>query len=134
MKTYNVLMIEDDIDDRYITDKYFLDNGYHINVEYFSSADEQIIQHVAGRMPHLILMSGKYGLGILSKLKTHDIFRQIPVVILTEMSHPFNITDAYRLGANSVIVKPSTYELTKEKIQIFSKYWFSTVELSPQIQ
>jgi CheY-like chemotaxis protein len=133
MRNYNVLMIEDDVDDRYITDKYFLDNGYKINVEYFSSADEHILQYLSdldsSRMPHLILMSGKYGLDLLGKLKAHGIFRQIPVVILTEMSHPFSINEAYALGASSVIVKPSTHELTKEKIQDFSKYWFSTVEL-----
>jgi CheY-like chemotaxis protein len=130
MRTYHVLMIEDDIDDRYITDKYFFDNGYDIKVEYLSA--ENILS--PARMPHLILMSGKYGLDLLAKLKSHETFRPIPVVILTEMSHPFNIADAYRLGANSVIIKPSTHELTKEKIQAFSKYWFSTVELSPQIQ
>lgn len=127
-------MIENDIDDRYITDKYFLDNGYNVNVEYLAFADEHKIQHIAERRPHLILMSGKYGLGMLAALKSHKVLCQIPVVILTEMSHPFDISDAYRLGASSVIVKPSTHELTKEKIQTFSKYWFGTVELSPQIQ
>jgi CheY-like chemotaxis protein len=133
MRNYNVLMIENDIDDRYITDKYFLDNGYNISVDYFSSANENILQYLSNpdsrRMPHLILMSGKYGLELLSAIKTHEIFRQIPVVILTEMSHPFSVSDAYRLGASSVIVKPSTHQLTREKIETFSKYWFSIVEL-----
>ena len=133
MRNYNVLMIEDDMDDRYITDKYFLDNGYNISVEYFPSRDEDIIQYLsgldAGSMPHLILMSGKQGLEILSNLKAHAIFRQIPVVVLTEMSHSFSISEAYRLGASSVIEKPSTHQLTKEKIQTFSNYWFSTVVL-----
>lgn len=128
MKSFNVLMIENDIDDRYITDKYFLDNGYNINVEY---ADAHMLNYLdnSRKMPHLILMSGKYGLELLSKLKAHEVYCQIPVVILTEMSHPFNINEAYRLGAGSVIVKPSTHQLTEEKIRDFSKYWFSTVEL-----
>jgi|SRR5215203_5758578 len=130
MKTYNVLMIEDDIDDRYITDKYFFENGYDIKVEYVSA--EHILE--PARIPHLILMSGKYGLDLLAKIKSHEVLCQVPVIVLTEVSHTFNITDAYRLGANSVIVKPSTHELTREKIQTFSKYWFSTVELPPQIQ
>lgn len=133
MRNYNVLMIEDDIDDRYITDKYFLDNGYNISVEYFPSANQSIIDYLAGLgpngMPQLILMSGKYGLEHLAQIKSHGIFRQIPVIILTEMSHSFSISEAYRLGASSVIEKPSTHQLTKEKIQTFSKYWFSIVEL-----
>ena len=133
MRAYNVWMIENDVDDRYITDKYFLDNGYNVTVEYLTIAEDQQIQSTAERMPHLILMSGKYGLSLLTALKSHQVLSQIPVVILTEMNHPFEIADAYRLGASSVIVKPSTHELTKEKIETFSKYWFSTVELSPQI-
>jgi CheY-like chemotaxis protein len=133
MRNYNVLMIEDDVDDRYITDKYFLDNGYNINVEYFPSNNENIVQYLSGLgpagMPQLILMSGRYGLDHLVQIKSHEIFRQIPVVVLTEMSHAFSITEAYRLGASSVIEKPSTHQHTQEKIQTFSKYWFSIVEL-----
>lgn len=126
-------MIEDDVDDRYITDKYFLDNGYKISVEYFPSGSEHVVDYLAGlesgRMPQLILMSGRYGLEHLAQIKSHEVFRQIPVVVLTEMSHPFTTTEAYRLGASSVIEKPSTHQLTQEKIQAFSKYWFSIVEL-----
>lgn len=74
-------------------------------------------------------MSGRHGLDHLVKIKSHEIFRQIPVVVLTEMSHAFSITEAYRIGASSVIEKPSTHHHTQEKIQTFSKYWFSIVEL-----
>lgn len=133
MRNYNVLMIEDDIDDRYITDKYFHDNGYNISVEYYPSANGNIVDYLSAQdgssMPQLILMSGRYGLDYLAQLKSHETFRQIPVVILTEMSHSFSTTEAYRLGASSVIEKPSTHQLTQEKIQTFSKYWFSIVEL-----
>lgn len=138
MRTYNVLMIEDDIDDRYITDKYFLDTGYNINVEYFPSSTQGVTTYLSGlspeRIPHLILMSGRYELDHLAQIKAHDTFRQIPVIILTEMSHNFSINEAYRLGASSVIEKPSTHQLTQEKIQTFSKYWFSIVELPTTIR
>jgi CheY-like chemotaxis protein len=137
MRTFRVLMIEDDIDDRYITDKYFSDNGYNINVEYFPSSGQGISSYLSGlsaeRMPQLILMSGRYELDHLAQIKAHETFRQIPVIILTEMSHNFSISEAYRLGANSVIEKPSTHQLTQEKIQSFAKYWFSTVELPTTI-
>ncbi|HEY0678020.1 MAG TPA: response regulator [Chitinophagaceae bacterium] len=133
MKMRNVLMLENDVDDRYITDTYFINNGFDVKVDYYPSVAGSITSYLSNldsnSLPHLILMSGRFGLEHLADLKKHDQFRQIPVVILTEMSHTFSINEAYRLGANSVIEKPSTHQMTRDKIDSFVKYWFGTVEL-----
>lgn len=133
MKKPRVLMIEDDLDDRYITETYFAQNGYTVKLEFFEGNGD-IIQYLSGLqkelLPDLIVIDpGKRGNDTLQELKTHPQFREIPVVILSEVTQRTMVKEAYRLGANSFIQKPASHELTKEKIGTFAKYWFDVVEL-----
>jgi CheY-like chemotaxis protein len=134
MKKYHVLMIEDDMDDRYIAETYFSANNIDVSLEFFSGSGN-VLRHLSAlaasdQFPHLILLNpGKHNMGILQQLKTHPEFRGIPVVVLTDSTHPEMVAEAYRLGANSVIQKPSTHALTQDRISTFGKYWFETVIL-----
>jgi CheY-like chemotaxis protein len=133
MEKHRMLMIEDDMDDRYITETYFTDNGYDITLEFFNSAGD-IIHHLDNLqlelLPHLVVLDpGKTGYGALMQLKAHPRFKEIPVVVVSESTERGWVKEAYRLGANSFIQKPSTHQLTNEKIGTFAKYWFDVVEL-----
>jgi CheY-like chemotaxis protein len=133
MKKPSVLMIEDDLDDRYITETYFAQNGYTVSLEFFEGHGD-VIQYLSGlqheSLPDLIVLDpGKRGNDTLQQLKTHDVFREIPVIVLSEVTQRSAVKEAYRLGANSFIQKPATHALTKEKIGTFAKYWFDVVEL-----
>jgi len=128
-----LLMIEDDADDRYITEKYFSDNGVDIGLDFFDAA-EDVVEYLSTLPDHLlprliILSPGKNRLQALQDLKSHPQFKLIPVVVLSETAHPSVVYEAYRLGASSVIQKPATHQDTQLKISTFAKYWFSTVEL-----
>jgi CheY-like chemotaxis protein len=133
MKKPRVLMIEDDLDDRYITETYFAQNGYTISLDFFDG-HKDIVQYLSdlpyGTLPDLIVLDpGKRGNDTLKQLKTHHVFREIPVIVLSEVTQRSVVKEAYRLGANSFIQKPATHDLTKEKIGTFAKYWFDVVEL-----
>ena len=133
MNKRRVLMIEDDLDDRYITQTYFADFGSSIALRFFDSHND-VIQYLDGldrsELPELIVFDpGKRGNQTLEQLKSHPRFREIPVVVVSEITHPATVKEAYRLGANSFIQKPSTLNLTKEKIATFAKYWLEVVEL-----
>lgn len=133
MKKPRVLMIEDDPDDRYITETYFAQHGYGIALEFFD-AHKDIIGYLSSlgpeNFPDLIMLDpGKRGNGMLQQIKSHPVFKTIPVIILSEVSQPSAVREAYRLGANSFIEKPSTHALTQEKISTFARYWFNVVEL-----
>ena len=133
MKKRKVLMIEDDLDDRYIIDTYFADYGAAMALRYFDGHND-VIPYLealnASELPDLIVLDpGKRGHGTLQQLKSHPTFRGIPVVVVSEVTHDSSIREAYRIGANSFIQKPSTHNLTKEKIDTFAKYWFDVVEL-----
>lgn len=67
------------------------------------------------------------GLQILKKLKNHQHFQRIPVLILSSSSDESDINNCYLYGANSYIVKPfagSDLIAIMEKIK---DYWISTV-------
>jgi len=63
------------------------------------------------------------GLEVLKELKTHDIYKTIPVIILTTSSESKDIETAYKLGANSYIVKPVELDKFIEVAAQIDLYW-----------
>jgi hypothetical protein len=63
------------------------------------------------------------GLDVLRQLKSHSVYRTIPVVMLTTSAVGRDVDAAYRHGANSYIVKPVDFDkfvAIAEQIQL---YW-----------
>lgn len=63
------------------------------------------------------------GLEVLEKIKTHPRFKVIPVVILTTSSESSDVETAYKLGANSYIVKPVEFEKFLDIARQIDLYW-----------
>jgi len=63
------------------------------------------------------------GLEVLQKIKSHPDFKAIPVVILTTSSESSDLQAAYRLGANSYIVKPVDFEKFLDVANHIDLYW-----------
>jgi len=131
-----ILMIEDDADDRYITETVFMENGYPIRLEFLLN-DAEVIEHLGQytdeNLPSLIILDKNLpktnGLELLSKLKAHDRYKYIPIIIVSGSASEKEIVESYLLGANSFIQKPLTNHLTTERINTFVQYWFGVVDL-----
>lgn len=63
------------------------------------------------------------GLEVLRRLKTHERFRTLPVVVLTSSAEDRDIETAYRLGANSYIVKPVDFAKFLDVATQIELYW-----------
>jgi CheY-like chemotaxis protein len=78
-------------------------------------------------LPSVILLDLKLpkvdGLEVLRHLKSHAIFRVIPVVILTTSAEERDIQAAYQLGVNSYIVKPVDFDKFMEVAAHIDLYW-----------
>ena len=63
------------------------------------------------------------GLEVLEKIKKHPRYYTIPVVVITTSAEDKDIERAYKLGANSYIVKPVDFEKFMEIAEHIEVYW-----------
>lgn len=81
-------------------------------------------------LPLVILLDLKlprvHGLEVLAQWKTNPLSRNIPVVVLTSSSEDRDIAAAYKLGANSYIVKPVDFDKFLEVADQIELYWCVT--------
>ena len=132
MSSKYVLMLENDSDDRYITQSTLkeLNLTIPIRYEYWSSS---LLKALANDKPAVVLLayntSPENGLAIVNEIKNNKDYSDIPVVILVEQLPQEIIKKYYLAGANTVIKKPSSVEQTTKKIKTFFDYWFSVAEI-----
>jgi len=132
MSSKYVLMLENDADDRYITQTTLAELQYDVPVryEYYSPALPDLIKH---DRPAIILLayntSPESGIEVVKHFRSIRDYSHVPIVILIEEIPPHYIKQYYTAGANSVIKKPSSVELTNKKIKGFFEYWFNVAEL-----
>lgn len=73
-------------------------------------------------------MNGKEA---LQEIRSDPSLRHIPVVMFTTSKNTDDIMSCYRMGANSFMVKPASYDQLVSIVNILIDYWRGTVELPP---
>ncbi|KAA3665209.1 MAG: response regulator [Chloroflexi bacterium] len=63
------------------------------------------------------------GLEVLKHIKSHPEFKTIPIVVLTSSAEDRDVREAYKLGANSYIVKPVNFDKFIEVAEQIELYW-----------
>ena len=137
-----ILMLEDDSDDRHITQLFFSEKGYEIDLVFLTDARE-VLPYLAScvaesrLLPRLLLLDknipAQSGIEVLAQIKSHPVFKILPVVMISGSANQKEVDQCYRLGVNSFIAKPFGNEMTARAIDMFVNYWFGTVEL-PEIE
>lgn len=78
-------------------------------------------------IPRLILLDLKLpkvdGLEVLKVIKTDDVAKFIPVVVLTSSHEERDMVECYRQGVNSYIVKPVDFDKFIESVSHIALYW-----------
>jgi len=141
-----VLMADDDTDDCLLVKEAFQHNGFGVELRFVADGEELMeYLHRTGRYaesgsaarPDLILldlnMPRKGGLDSLREIRSDAALSAIPVVVLTTSEEREDILNAYRLGANSFIVKPVTFDQLTKVVKTLELYWFRTVHLPEQV-
>jgi CheY-like chemotaxis protein len=142
-----ILMADDDEDDILLAQK-ALKKGRLLNIVYSVQDGEELLDYLFHRgaytdvttapRPGIILldlnMPKKDGREALKEIKTHEELKDIPIVVFTTSKAEEDIYRSYKLGVNSFITKPVTFEALIEVMQMLEKYWFEIVVLPPDIK
>ncbi|HZR44623.1 MAG TPA: response regulator [Ktedonobacteraceae bacterium] len=137
-----ILMADDDEDDILLTEK-ALKKGKLLNPLYWVQDGEELLDYLLQRgaytdatkapRPGLILldlnMPKKDGREALKEIKSHEELKDIPIVVFTTSKAEEDIYRSYKLGVNSFVTKPVTFESLIDVMQALGKYWFEVVSL-----
>lgn len=136
-----ILMADDDDDDFVLTQK-ALKESKLLNTLIRVSDGEELLDYLMRRgdyegketpRPGVILldlnMPRKDGREALKEIKSDPELNDIPVVVFTTSKAEEDIYRSYKLGVNSFITKPVTFENLIDVMKALGKYWFEIVEL-----
>lgn len=136
-----ILLVEDNPDDEALTLRAFGKNKISNPVVVARDGVEALDYLFgtgahAGRdtsvMPSVILLDLKLpridGLEVLRRIRAGEHTSLLPVVVLTTSKEQQDISEAYRLGANSYIRKPVDFERFIQAVGQLGVYWLSLNE------
>ena len=136
MQQVEILLVEDNPTDAELTLRAFKARNFENQVfvardsaealDFFFGDGSHPLRDI-GVVPKVVLLDLKLpkvdGLEVLRRLKADERTRTIPVVILTSSREEPDIAAAYRLGANSYIVKPVDFEAFARAVSEVGLYW-----------
>lgn len=110
----NILLIDDDEDDREIFQSAVKEISDQVACQTFSNAAEALnqltLKHIAPELIFLDLnMPVMNGQQFLVEIKKNDYLKDIPIIIFSTSSHPAAIQITKELGAYDFITKPDNF-------------------------
>jgi CheY-like chemotaxis protein len=132
---YPILLVEDNLDDILIT-KRAMAKGRIRNKLYIVNDGEEALDFFNKRgkyegapTPTLVLLDLKMpkldGFEVLKAVKNDENLKSIPIIVLTSSERDKDIDRAYKLGANSYIMKPVNFDNFIETILSIKYYWLT---------
>ncbi|HEY0434003.1 MAG TPA: response regulator, partial [Chitinophagaceae bacterium] len=120
-------------------------NGVANPMVVLSSGDEAIV-YLSGvgkysnrdlyPLPLVLLLDMKLpgstdGLSVLKWVRQMPGLQSLLIIVISELEDPAVIGEAYRLGANSYLMKPANGEEVRNLIRGFNRYWALEPESAP---
>jgi CheY-like chemotaxis protein len=141
-RAIEVLLVEDNLGDVELTTLALEESRLSINLSVVGdgAAALEFLQHQKKKYanaprPDLILLDlnlpKKSGHEVLAAIKTNELFKRIPVVMLTTSQAEEDIIKAYNFYASGYISKPAGFDQFVKVIQSIEDFWFATVRLPP---
>ena len=128
-----ILIAEDDADDRLMINEAFLENNMPAGIVFFENGAELLDylysfdENIEHTLPDLILldlnMPKMDGKAVLSRLKLHNQYKEIPVVILTTSRSKEEETNVLGMGASGFFTKPSSFTELVDITASISSRW-----------
>jgi len=139
-----ILLVEDNPDDEALTLRALKKNNIRNEVVVARDGVEALdylfaTGSYAGRdvrqMPQIVLLDLKLprvdGFEVLRKLRSNELTKLLPVVILTTSNEENDRINGYGLGANSFVRKPVEFDRFIEAVRQLGLYWLILNEPAP---
>jgi len=131
-----ILLAEDDDNDAFGMELAFENVGLARRVRRVCDGD-QAIDYLRGDgeyrdrakypLPSLLLldlkMAGQDGFAVLEWVRANPRWKNLVTVVLTSSENPADMEKAYALGANSYLVKPSSFASFANMLKLLEGYW-----------
>jgi len=131
-----VVLIEDNPDDAELTMRSLNSLQLDIHIIWLKDGAEAINylfdqhpdqSHKVSNQPRLILLDLKLpkvnGIEVLKRIKSDDLMKTIPVVVMTSSKESVDLKACYDLAANSFVTKPINYQEFIEATKSIGLYW-----------
>ncbi|WP_420156107.1 response regulator [Siphonobacter sp.] len=133
----HILLADDDADDRFLVQEAFDEAGAKVQWESVSTESELLHRlDTKQKLPDLLLLDWNLRPGggpeLLQFIRKHAQACFLPVIVMSTSSVPEDIKNAYRFGANSYIVKPSSYNDLVNTFKSLYEFWGHIVQLPPE--
>ncbi|MFN7971419.1 MAG: response regulator [Acidobacteriota bacterium] len=141
MKSLHILLIEDNQDHAFLTQKILRQSENVASVRVLNDGEEALAylertersDDPSAELPDLVLLDLKLlkadGFEVLTRIKASPELSWVPVVLLTTSARDEEIAKGYRLGANSYVTKPIQFDEFARKIRRIEEYWSRVSEL-----
>lgn len=143
-KRFRLLLIEDNPGDVRLTQEAFSEGSIPINMDVVMDGEEAIKflrkqgEYATASTPDLILLDlnlpKKDGRQVLEEIKSDDLLKLIPVVILTTSNAEVDIRMSYNAHANCFINKPVDFDNFFDIIQKVEEFWLQTAILPSSVR
>lgn len=124
-----ILLVENDPVQAKAVERAFGAHGVRSSCVNFADGNDALVhlRHQNGEKPWLILLNldlpGMTGVEFLEAVKSDEVLKTIPVVLLTASSHQDDIARSFELGAAGYMIKIPEYEGLLETVKTIAQYW-----------
>jgi two-component system response regulator len=144
MQEADILLVEDNSDDAELTIRTLRKVNLAHNLFHVEDGQEALdyllgMGRFTGRdtwkQPKVVLLDIKMprvdGIEVVRQLKSNEITKSIPIVIMTSSGEEKDMLVSYRLGVNSYVVKPVNFESFAKAVSELGLYWLMVNKAAP---
>jgi len=140
---YKILLVEDSLADIRLTEEVLKDAELNHELIVLNDGVEALSylyrqgKYKNAPRPDIILLDlnlpQKDGREVLAEIKTNELLKSIPVVVLTTSQAEKDINFSYNLHANCYVTKPVELEKFAEIIKSIENFWLTVVKLPLEV-
>jgi CheY-like chemotaxis protein len=141
---HSILHVEDDADDVYFVSRALRDSGIELPLEVANNGQAAInflreagerASHPESVKPCLVILDlnlpHKSGLEVLKWIRQESRWKTLVVLVLTSSNSESDMNEAYLLGANAYILKPSDATRLRELGDLLNHFWLRWNQMPP---